>query len=81
MSKLGDLFKSERMKKGISQNKLAKKLGLKNGQIISSYERGVCYPPTASIKKIAKILGVKTEMVIFAWCGDEVDKIYERMNK
>lgn len=65
------------MQKGISQNQIAKKLGWNNGQLVSTYERDECYPPLASIKKIAKIVGVTKDEVMHAWTLDCQIKLHE----
>ncbi len=79
MSCLGELFRRKRLEKGISQNQLAKKLGWKSGQLVSTYERDECYPPMGSLKKIAKIVGASVEEIMSAHSLDMQRKIHEEL--
>ncbi len=79
MSYLGDLLKKRRNEKGISQNHLAKKMGWSNGQLVSTYERGECYPPLGSVKKIAKLVGATKDEIMSAWTVDMQIKMDEEL--
>ena len=57
MSKIGCMIKQLRIRKGMSQKKLAIFLGISQ-TLISKYEKGQRNPTQESIKKIAKVLDV-----------------------
>ncbi len=54
----GEIFKEARLKKGLTQDELAKKAGL--GQnTYPKIERGISKPDPTSIKKLLKVLDIK----------------------
>lgn len=55
---VGTLVLNARLAKNISQNKLAKKCRLLNGQYLSNLERGVCGPSLSLAKKLCRLLGI-----------------------
>jgi len=54
----GEKLRKIRKEKGISQQKLAEKLGYKTNSYIAEVERGKFIPSKEKLKKIAKALGV-----------------------
>jgi transcriptional regulator with XRE-family HTH domain len=64
MSNLGAIIKQRRELLGISQNELATKCDLKNGQFISNIERGACLASPKVIKAIAKAMRMRREVLI-----------------
>ena len=54
----GEKLRKIRREKGISQQKLAEKLGYKSNSYIAEVERGKFIPKEEKLKKIAKALGV-----------------------
>jgi len=54
----GRKLRKIRKEKGISQQKLAEKLGYKTNSYIAEVERGKFIPSEGKLKKIAKALGV-----------------------
>lgn len=59
--KMGQYLKKKRESLNMSQLKLSQKLGYENLQIISNYERGLCFPPAKKMPKIVKALKLKEE--------------------
>jgi ribosome-binding protein aMBF1 (putative translation factor) len=49
---IGNIIRTKRVKQGLSQGKLAKKLQC-NTQLISNIERGVCTPKNELFKEIS----------------------------
>jgi len=76
MKNLATLLKRHRVKSGLSQYDLGRKIGWSNGQYISNYERSVSAVPLQSIKPIADILKVDNKKLWRAWRID-MDKVLE----
>lgn len=55
---IGEKIKAERIKKGLTQDELARKLGYKSRTSINKIETGARDIPRSQIKQIAEILGV-----------------------
>ncbi len=66
MTKLAEVVKEYRIKKGVSQVVLAKHLGYGNPQYVSNWERGNCQVPMEKLKKIATFLKIKNEIILGA---------------
>ena len=56
----GVLLKELREKKGMTQEQLAKKLGVSKGSV-SGYEHNISMPPTQIVKRIALIFNVTVD--------------------
>lgn len=54
----GDKIREIRERKGLSQIRLAKKLGYKSNSYIADVETGKFIPSEGKLKKIAKVLGL-----------------------
>lgn len=52
--KFGEYARRLRRKAGLSQNDVAKAIGLKSGQLVSNWERGESFIPLKSLKIIAR---------------------------
>ena len=59
-----NLIKEFRLKVGLSQNELAKKLGYKNGQFISNVERDIAAFPVERYWDLNKVLGVPMQRFV-----------------
>jgi transcriptional regulator with XRE-family HTH domain len=55
-NRLGKYLLRKRLDKNLTQHRLAQLLGLKSGQFISNYERGLCSVPLKKVKVMLKIL-------------------------
>ena len=55
---------------GLSQQKLANKIGYKNGQFISNVERGKCGLPAKDIEAVSKLLDVNSSVLKKAMVED-----------
>lgn len=67
-----DNLKSIRKNKKLTQKELADKIG-KKPLTISRYENGEIYPPFEVIEKIANVLDVPTEKLIFSETEKKID--------
>ena len=52
--KFGEYARKLRRKAGLSQNDVAKILGLQSGQMVSDFERGLCFPPLRKLDLLAE---------------------------
>ena len=60
---LGSRIKNYRMRKGLSQKKLARMLNLSR-ETIRRYERSISTPDKETLRKIAKVLGVSIKSLL-----------------
>lgn len=67
--KLGEKIKKLRKEKKIDQNEFARMVGVHFTQM-SRYERGISQPTAEVIKKIATILGISTDYLLY----DNIDE-------
>ena len=56
--RVSKMLRGKRLELGISQEDLAKKIGMKQGQFISNIERDLCALPVKYIREISKILDI-----------------------
>ncbi len=65
---LGTYLAEKRVRAGLSQREVAKKLGYSNPQFVSNFERGLCSPPFAKLKNLVEIYNIPvseiTELLI-----------------
>ena len=61
---VGDFFRKERIRAGLTQADLARRLEYTTAQFVSNWERGVALPPLATLPKLARLLGVSPDVVI-----------------
>ena len=62
---MGEIISTLRKEKGMTQKDIADKLGLTD-KAVSKWERDVAFPDTATIPKLAEILGVSVEELMQA---------------
>ena len=55
---LGNYLKIKREKAGVSQNKLAFRLGYTSPQFVSNWERGLAAPPPKALRKLVSVLSI-----------------------
>lgn len=75
MSTFGDNLKAIRSKKNISQGQLADLMGI-HPTHVSRYERNLTIPSIDVVKKLADVLEVSTDMLVY---GSVEDKAKERI--
>ena len=61
-NRIGNLLSAARLKAGLSQSRLAEKLGIRQN-MVSDYERGKRRLSSAMAKRMAKILKIKVEKI------------------
>lgn len=59
----GEILLQLREKKGLTQNQLAQRLGLRNSTI-SKYETSVDPPPALMVRKLAKVFDVSSDFLL-----------------
>ena len=62
---IGEIISTLRKEKGMTQKDIADKLGITD-KAVSKWERDVAFPDTATIPKLAEILGVSVEELMQA---------------
>ena len=72
---LGALIKEQRLKKGLTQAELAKKIGLTNSQEIAAFESGSIYINARHVSKLSQALNISKEKFIQAW-SKEKESVY-----
>lgn len=60
----GDIFKSLRKRKGLSQSEIGKHIGGLSKSVISNYENGINYPDYETLIRIAKYFRVTTDYLL-----------------
>lgn len=63
-SVLGEFLQARRIKMGLSQGDVAKKLGYSSPQFISNFERGLCAPPLNKLKLLQQLYGLSGEELL-----------------
>ena len=61
---LGRYLKQRRIRAGLTQSEVAKKLGYSTPQFISNFERGLCSPPLKNLKVLVKLYSLDVEEVM-----------------
>lgn len=72
---LNNSLRVSRIKKGLSQNDLARLCDLGCGQYVSNYERNLCNVPLKKLKEISEALDIDKAQVASAYLEGEVVKI------
>lgn len=79
MDTIGKRLREARLKKGITQAEVAKRLGVTRS-VIARYEKEINDPPSENISRLAEILGVSADWLLgrtddpsppVAWMGRE----------
>jgi len=60
----GTMLAQARLKAGISQIALAKKMGYSSPQYVSNWERGICGPPLDKLHVLSKSLNIDPEIIL-----------------
>lgn len=74
---LGAFLRESRMKAGLSQMQVAKKLGYTTAQFISNWERGVSEPPLKALKTLARIYSVSMDEIFQLILRSTIEKVTE----
>jgi len=72
---IGKTVKTWRLHNDISQARLAKAIGYKNGQFISNLERGLSSIPHEKILILCEVLNIETEWIVDAILQDHRKEI------
>jgi transcriptional regulator with XRE-family HTH domain len=71
-------LKKLRLLAGLSQKELAKKLGISD-KTISAYETGRAVPPSTTLLKLAKIIGIPVSAIFDVKSKKSEDEIFKRL--
>lgn len=66
-----------RMRSGLSQMQVARKLGYGTAQFISNWERGVSEPPLKALKILAKVYSVSVDDIFQVVLKTTIEKVTE----
>ena len=77
MNNVNKILKIARMKKGYSQERVARLLGYSSPQFISNFERGECLLPLVKLKKMGEILGVDKHQIVRNLVLDYTGELYK----
>lgn len=72
---LAKILREARIKKGLSQIDVSKKLGYDSSQFVSNWERSLAVPPVKSLKKIASIYGLETDKLYDMFLKMTLEKV------
>ena len=81
---VGDRIRDARLAKGMTQEELAKRCGYTNRSTISKIEKNVCETRLSTVEKIAKVLDVDPDYLVF---GDyeekreEINRLFDRLDE
>lgn len=88
--KIGKFIKEKRKENGLTQEKLAEKLGV-SSRSVSKWENGICMPDMSLYKDICNILNIslvefisgetKTEKIQASECDESINSIIETSTK
>lgn len=78
---MGEIISTLRKEKGMTQKDIADKLGITD-KAVSKWERDIAFPDTATIPRLAEVLGVSVEELLQAKAapvsaGGKADKILD----
>jgi transcriptional regulator with XRE-family HTH domain len=62
-TELSRLFRQERLKSGLTQDKVCRILGYSSPQFLSNFERGLCMMPLKKLKKLIEIYNMDNHEV------------------
>lgn len=80
MDTMGDRIKACRKRIGMTQEELAKALGIQNSAV-SKYEKGrVDNLKRSTIAEMARIFGVEPSFLLFGSDSEPIEKAYDRLN-
>lgn len=57
-------LKKLREKSGLTQREVAMQLGYSSAQLVSNWERGICFAPTKSFKRLSKIFHISPKNLL-----------------
>ena len=77
---MGKLIKTRRKELGLTQKDLAEKLNITD-KAVSKWERDIACPDTATIPKLAEILGVRTDELLIAKMTEKEEQQIKNMLK
>ena len=78
-ARVAKLMRGKRIELGFSQEGVAKKIGMKQGQFISNIERNLCALPIKYMRKIGKVLEINPDNLASAMKEDFNEYIDEQL--
>ena len=75
-----DALKNARVKAGIAQGALAKKMGYASAQFVSNWERGICRLPLKKAILFCELTGMSPDTMKELLQADALKKIYRKFS-
>lgn len=63
LKQLGNYLRQRRFEQGITQQELAKKVGVRS-QLVSNWERGKCVPPAHVLKRMIQVQKIDPQELV-----------------
>lgn len=76
---IGGFFREARLKAGVSQLKIATKLGYPSAQLVSNWERGMCLPPADKLYALSAILDISRKKIVELYLGETKKELERRL--
>lgn len=80
-NKLGKFLKEKRIRAGLSQRGVSKKLGYSTPQFISNWERGVSMPPIDVLKKLGEMYHISADELFEIALNAKVIEVTEDLKR
>lgn len=78
---LGSFLKEARVKAGLSQGEVAKRLGYTSPQFISNFERGIASPPCKNLKTLVELYDLQPNQLVQIMYEDQQSALKISMAK
>lgn len=80
-SKFGQYLHNMRLRAGLTQKQISKKLGYQTPQFISNWERGVSCPPLAIVNQLVKHYKISKDEMFEIYLEDTLGKTVEQVTR
>nr|BFD64978.1 hypothetical protein BdHM001_36590 [Bdellovibrio sp. HM001] len=77
----GSFLKRERIRAGLSQGDVSRKLGYTSPQYVSNWERGVSYPPYETLKFVASLYKIDIKVVYHLLAETRAEEVRREIYK
>jgi transcriptional regulator with XRE-family HTH domain len=75
-----EYFRDMRLKRGLTQDDVARFLGYKSQQIVSNWERGRCTPPLNKLYELIKLLNLDKQETVAVFLNETEKVLMEKIS-